>query len=634
MSDSSYGIRITTAMQKIADRFKSGTLQDTNPQDGSTPPFKNQFPQKVAAEKNLKRSNGPADIIDVSIDYRGPILYLCNQITRIYPKLEFKDAPALTPTSLLGYSLGVLYSLALLNDDENVRTKRSVYAREFSTDAELSSIIDDLRNLAVPPFMFDLIKQLGTTSDDRKSELHFVHSQACFDYKHDFGRTFPINIFFIASHIIASQPSNTHPEISLRTWYQTTVMETPEQRQVYHYLGTNPAQVYETNWFSNVLQQLYNPVTSRSNTLRPTLDVFNQGAQTHPDVAINNLNPYIYLLALDTTNRTKVSKTLNMISQSMFDHIEGCKPLGELQREVNGSSLMNHYIQNVLRPTYHHASIEVKEGDKHAPFSIKDKLKYLGTPKYVAKTPLAMPPSSIDLHKGLLLMSTDMYTSSKDPIKFEMYSDRYPPTMNIRHFLPLETRTDYVYQNIISGKLIETSELDSVAVPHPNPNNTVDRENSYFLESAIPISRITPIMLDVNAALNIVSRDTHDPMIPTVRCDLLDRSVDRIPLFGPDIVANIPEVLPGYKLTTNLSHTQFGCNSICYTLPEPSTTLTALDFPREIHAWSSYRYLNTNQHHMADLRDMKYMLLNLRTMFGTNVTLIETPHPSVCILQN
>lgn len=247
MSTSSYCIRLTKAMNDIAKRYSTTKVDDTNPQDGDSPPFENRYPQKVAIERNLKRSNGPSAVIDVQPDYRNIILYLVHYITRTYPSLDVKDAPALTPTSLLGYTLAIVYSLALLNDDENVRSQRSTHAREFSNDADLAEHINDIRQLAVPKFMLDLLNELGVGSDDRKPELKFCYNLACFDFTLDFGRALPINIFFIASHLIASLPSNTPPNDVLQLWYQSQVINTPENCRVYHYLGANPAQVYQTN---------------------------------------------------------------------------------------------------------------------------------------------------------------------------------------------------------------------------------------------------------------------------------------------------------------------------------------------------------------------------------------------------
>lgn len=634
MSDSSYGIRMTSVMTKIAERYPAGTPEDSNPQDGISPAFKNTYPSRVAAEMNIQSANGPDDIIDVCLDTRGIILYISHHITRLYPKLEFKDAPALTPTSLLGYCLGLTYALSLLNDDENVRSKRSVYAREFCTDVELAPLIDDLRNLAVPKFMLDLLKELRFGTDDRKPQLKFVYSHACFDFHHDFGRMLPINIFFIASHIIASQPSNSPPMTTLRTWYQTEVIATPVHRSVYHYLGANPANVYDTNWFSNVLQQIFNPVTSRSNTLRPTLDVFNQSAQNHIDTTIETINPYIYLLALDNTNRSKVIKTLNLISQALNDHVDDCTSLGKVQENIEGIGLLNHYYQNVLKPTYHSIPIEVPEDPKKATlYDLQKHQVYLGSKTHKLNTTMLCPPQNAEYEHGLFLAQNIEYDPAHDPIVYEQLNPRYPPTMNIRHFLPNGTRTDFIYQNIISGKLIEISELDSVAVPHPNPNNSIDRENRYFLESALPLSVIKPIQIAGDQPFCIIRRRQSNPMIPTVRFDLLDRSIDRIPLFGPHIGAHIPEILPGYTITQHLPDVEFACNSISYTIPEESTPVAISEYLHKIPAWSSYRYLNTQQFDTNNLRDKKYMLLNLRTMFGTNVTLIETQHPSQCIPQ-
>lgn len=573
MTQSAYGIQMNKALKELSDRFKTSHLEDTNPVNGQPPPYVNEYVSRVSAALNIAQSNGPDEIIDVQFDYRNSVLYIINCVTKQFPDYMIKPHPCLTPMSIIGYSLALLYALGLLNDDENIRSERSVYAKAFANDRLLGPVMNELRNLHVPPFMEQLLTSTTRSTDDRKQNLKFVYSLACFDYTHDFGRCFPINIFFLAHHFIATRQSNADITQTLNLWLTTQVMARPQGYNVAQYFGMDPNNVNETNWLSLVVLQAFNPTTTRLLTARPTLNQMNISPQRFDGINVDNLNPYMHLLCLDPQNIKEIRKILASISTAVKDIYPSAKTLTEIQQTEPNQQLLNHYYQGIIAPTCHTIPTpNVQTTSSTA--TIQSKVKFLTRQTFDPKLKFTQPKIETLLRPCLYRSTNDNYDEKKDPIEFIELNPFYPPIDNIRHFLPNDTKPQAIFQNIISGKMIETGELDSVAVPHINPHNSVIKENSFFLESAIPITRISPIIPGENLAIHQVARTVHDPTAPAVRMDLLQREIDRIPIFGPRIAAHIDTTIPGYTTKYNLPHTQFACNSIGYKIDTLTNTMT------------------------------------------------------------
>lgn len=630
MTQTAYNIRMDKALKALAERFKSTDLNITNPVNGQPPKYTNEYIEKVAASMNLARNVGPDAIIDVQFDYRNIILYIISHITKDYPDLVVRDHPCLTPMSFIGYCLALTYGLALLNDDENVRSVRSFHAQQFANDRNLGPVLNDIRNLAVPPFMNQILKSTTVSTDDRKPNLRFVYSLACFDFTHDFPRTIPINLFFAAHHVIATNQANTPVATLMNTWLNSEVMSQPAPTSVAQYIGMDPNYHTNLNWLSGPLLQMFNPTTGRSHTQRPTLNTINLKSQIHANYNVETLNPYVHVLCLDPQNIRVMRQTLASISHAISKLYPASKTLTEIQQSEPNQQLMNHYYQNVLPPTAHTVAPPPVTPQVVTP-TIESKCKFHVAEEFKTKYDLVQAqPDSLET-PCLYLSTGQVYKKDEDPVKYIIDDNIYPTSDHIRHFLPNDTKPENIYQNIITGKLIEVGELDSVAIPHINPHNSVLNENAHFLQSAIPITRARPIIPAANIAITEIARNQHDAHTPCVRIDLLVREYDRLPLFGPLLRTQIGEYLPGYKIVTNLPHVQFGCTSIGNTIDILNEKITPSSQKRLPLVWSSYRYLNVGPYTPAPLRTHIMFITNFRTLFGTNVTLKETEHPATLI---
>lgn len=627
-------MHIQRALQRIADRFKNEKIIDCVTQTGPKPKYINDFKNKVNVDENVTNSSGPVSTIDVQPDYRLPILAINYCITKEYPNMDIKPYPALTPIALMAYNLALLYIFALTNDDVNIRRRKSVYAHELTTSKHLDRIISRLRNLPVPPYMMQIINNLVSGFDERKENLRYVNSLACFDIEYDFGRTPPIIMYLIAHNLIASRPGNANPDEIFAEWANTRIMTAPFPLYVANYLGSHDQVDMYANWFSRVNRTLFNPVTNRTLTVRPTLMRVDTVPQIF-DVQTQDINPYIHLLGLDTENMAIIESDLISIASCISETYRNCPTIGSLVKFQKSTAILNHYYSNFPLPTWHHRTPVVKSATQcysnitSATYAKRIGFKVSAPPTLTKSIPI---PAETSLYEPVLyLVKNKKMKASDSCVKFkdfDIYSDIEP---DVRHFCPFESSNENIFSNIITGRAIETEELTSCAVPQPNPDNTVMTENCYFLESAIPLSQIVPITGTNGQQYPIVLTQHYPARLPAVRIDILDRAIDRLPIFGEDLHGPVEQGLPGYDPQEFVPHPQYACNSLCYTISEGATETSINAALRKVKAWSSYRYLNIHQNDNVASRNRKMMLVNFRTLHGTNITLVETAHPSVCI---
>lgn len=631
MASNSYNLHISQAVAAIAARYANNKIDESITFTAKVPMYKNTFIERLSCTDNFSMSNGPSAIIDVQPDYRNIILFLNYHITNEYPSIAIKEFPAMTPASLMGYCLAICYAYALINDDENVRTIKSDFAQDFKTTKGLDSILTELRRLPVPPFMVPLLQGLSAASDTRKPNIKFVYSLAGYDLDYDYGRSFPISVFFAAHNVIATKPSNIPPADALNEWAQTEIITAPKRLYVANYLGINVNDGHYLNWFADAMESLYNPVTARTNTLRPTFRTMNLYPQNYENTAIEDVNPYMYLLCMDPKNRRNSLNILKDISSCILSHYPSSQALGAIEHDTKGTEIINHYYQPLLLPTFHSIAPH-NAGQDQGSETYATRIGYKAELKVNANVTVPIPQNVNVYHPQLYLAHNDQYDPANDPIIPEQYQLTSDETHDIRHLCFSESKSESIYFNLITGKLIESCELDSVSVPQPNPRHPICTENSYFLESAVPFSHVKPQTHAAEEVYDIHARTEHDVLQPTVRIDYVNRAIDAIPLFGPATDEAIPAGnIPGFTFVTNITSTQFACNSFCYTIPEEMSTPKIDECTRKIRAWSSYRYINRKQSATLPIRNRKFMLLNFWTMFGTNTTLEETSHPSVNI---
>lgn len=632
MSQTSYNIHITRALQNIASRFKNDIAPESVTQIGPIAQYKNTFTQQVSVDENVSGNTGPVAIIDVQPDYRNIILSLNYYITSQYPDMNFKPYPAMTPTALMAYYLALFYGFALLNDDNNIRKTQSAYSHMITTTRNLDRFLYKLRRFPVPPFIAEMLNGLQHGHDQRKQNLRYVNTFACFDLLLDFGRT-PSILMYLAGHdIIASNQANTPVSTLLEIWYNTVIMSQPNALTVGNYLGVYDQEEMYINWFAQINRTLFNPVTNRTQSVRPTL----MPAPLYPQQLGNDstlVNPYIHLLGVTQENILVIENVLTSIASCVSASFKDTKELGSLISKTPGNMILNHYYSPLPLPTWHKTTLGKVTAPKLLSAEGFAARIHFKVPQKKATATIQPLPSKNEYTPALLLIKADKYDATKSAVKYESFNIMNDVTPDIRHFCPFETGSQEIHSNVTLGRHIECDELTSTDVPQPNPSNTIMCENGFFLESAYPIAQIRTLNYtrDSNIIHSIRQRTEHNSRRPVVRMSLVDRSIDRIPRFGPQVPGPIPETLPGYDIVENIPFTSAASSSICYRVRSGQHAPTVPTGIVNVSAWSSYRYYNPNSTPDVPIQSRKFLLLNFRTLHGTNVTLVETPHPALCI---
>lgn len=610
----------------IGKRFENLLPTEANLQTAPVPLYSNNYAQRVRIENNACLSDNLTAIIDVQPDFRNIILYINYYVTKEYPDYIVKGTPFMSPPAFTAYCLALVYGYALLNDDENVRTEQSAYVRDFSTTANLDTIKTMIRRLHVPTFMVPLLNGLAVSIDERKPDLKYVYSLASFDLEYDFGRAPPISLFFTAHNLIATQAANQPPATITQLWLNTELMTAPLALRVSNYLGI-VQEAYHINWFAQSCYSLFNPVTIRTVTVRPTFSPIHLYSQ-ELNVERSDVNPYIHLLLMDPDNHQTTEKALNNISRNILEFEPNPIMLGEIEFNSKGNQLISHYYQRYQIPTFNLSTNRIVIANQVRPRDYTIRQKLLVPVKSIPKVPLKMPPASDTFLSTLYLTNGIPYMAANDPDFYREFNTHVDLTDRVRHLAPFETMTQELFFNIIHGKLIESEELDSSSVPQPNPDHHISIENSYFLESAVPFSAIH---IPTGENVNIINRINRPDADIQVRVDLYNRALNRLPLYGQQLRDYVPAALKGFDRVTDIPTSSRASNTISYLINSGTATT---EVKHRIHAWSSYRYINTKQDVTVNIRNRKLMILNFRTLFGTNATLIETNHPSRIIPQS
>lgn len=629
MANSAYHIQANAKAKALGERFKNLLPTDANLDLGPTPKFENRYPEMISIEQNIEVSTGPNAIIDVQMDFRNCIQYICYHVTKMYSQFDARPQPFITPPSMTGYCLALIYLQGLLNDDDNVRMMESDYARDFNSSFNIKEIKAHLRKLYVPPFMIPLLNGLAVSIDERRPDIKYVYSLAAFDILYDYGRTPPISVFFTAHNILASQAANQPPLTINNLWFNTQIMSTPLNLYVANYLGLGLEHNFK-NWFSQLCTSLFNPVTMRFNTIRPTFGTIPYVSQDFQGTS-ENVNPYIHLLGLDSRNSRASLKALRDISSSMHQLLNTSTFIGTIEYNDVGNQLTSHYYEKLVIPTFNQCTptAAVTETDVT---TVARNLKFLQLQESIPQNEIKFPDES-QLKNTTLYLSTGIkYDPTKDPDTARLFNEETDVLNRVRHLSPFETKREELFFNIIHGKVIQIEELDSTCVPQPNPDSTARIENSYFLESAIPFTHIIPINC---GEIQLFERAQNNVRWPTVRCCFYDRTKDTIPYYAPTtkVNKNTP-FFKSFDKITNIPDTSRACNSLNYTIESEHATTEIPQELRKIYAWSCYRFINPQQNSSVHIRNRKFMLTNMRTLYGTNATLVETDHPANIIPQS
>lgn len=119
-----------------------------------------------------------------------------------------------------------------------------------------------------------------------------------------------------------------------------------------------------------------------------------------------------------------------------------------------------------------------------------------------------------------------------------------------------------------------------------------------------------------------------------VRISLRNIASNRIPSFNNRVAepADTPIQISGFHRTEHVGRLNRAPNTACFTHGSLNQAETTTRFQDPfIHAWNSYRNINSNLSPDATRAEKINFILDFRPLYGTNVTLAKSRHPFLII---
>lgn len=606
-------------LNKLSAKYaKPESAPDSAPQ----PPPKNDLFDRISIEQRLQLDTGFDATIDVQPDFRFIVLALIFHVNKLYLLLEQKNRPLLTPPSLLAYCLFIINGFFLVCDKYGRHTP-SQHAREFLNDTDGNQMLEVLLRCYVPSFVLDILRGLAPTVLPRRPGIELVPTFAGFSFEHDFGRFFPPQMFTIAHTIAASVRGNSDPDDILKMWFDSPLVSYDTTTiKVGHLLGAgiDGSGRYE-NWFQSACIGVFNPVVLRSLSQRPTFQRIPYTAHTLP---MTNTNPYVLNLNADEQNVSSSMMFLESFSDLARSDLSASYQLGGIFSVVSGINIVTHAYSDFSLPTWHFKPTG-SHNDTKSPKDFATAINFMTRDISNNKSKIQFPTDASTITQQLYLVEKKDYSPSDDPDILVSFDPRIHVFNPWRLFDPFDYLPSKFVFTLVCGLLIETLEIDGFEIPHPNLRSSLREDNSQYLQSAVCLDDIRKAT--IYGAHPVVRRSVTRDDKQKASLSLYDMARNRLGSVGLTVAdPTVPAFIPGFSLAPNVFKFDRLFNKSGYRVNGESSPLPG----QLITAWSCYRHVAPDAPRVDDDTSINlsklYMLLDLRTVFGTDVTLAQVEH--------
>jgi len=532
----------------------------------------------------------------------------------------------ITPASLTAYCMSIIYGYALISDSENIRTVKSSHADEFLDNPARRDLLIELERCHVPNFLKNILTGLTSTFDPRRPDILYVNTLAAFSLHHDYGKSFPISMFIKAHHLVATRPSNTDPNAIFQQWASLPITTGTVSLEIAQLIGSHLSNGTYDNWLLQRIRTLFNPVTSRNNTSRPTFAPL----PTFPlETDSWTVNPYIYLLNASDNNIFETLKFTRSFSAIVNEQMKGSTQLGSMFDSPSGVQIMTHFYHGAALPTWHYYKVQDTTDEIPAP-TFASAIGFLTTPKAGSDTnSLPFPTDDTTIDPELYLVKKGKNKKSNDERTAILFSSKYHVLPDVRYFDPYAYTPTTLPFTMMTGLSIESEEIDGFTVPQPDLTSSLYDENAHTLQSAVPLILVMKATQLGSAKTTALSRASRSTTNPQVSMNLYDSSVNMLPTFNTTVEEQRPTTgLYAFKATGPLTKFSRAFNRIAYKLSSQELVESIHAPPNSLYLWSSYRYININVARNTPLVSRIFMIANFRTIYGTNVTMSQSVHPA------
>ena len=614
-------------------------------------------------------------IIDVFPNMTPILMYVMLMSIRHANATQQREHSKSSVATICMYHMTIVYGFFLIGD-MSVRPASSAHARSWSEISWKSEFAEFLLSLPMPEFLVPILSQFHCFETDRTRNVFFVPSAAGYDHDQFFGRVFPLNMFAAIHDCTATLPGNSSKIDVLRDLYSRvlyTITDPGFTCVIPDLIGvtidqtTNTTANHMNSKLLQVFNSLINPVLFRDFQRRSTLAALSFKAPVYPT---NNINAYDMLFSATPANIRELKVILQAVS-AIFDNAVPCKTtLGLFIASGSTGAITKHGYSTFALPTWAHNDNSTKTNlfnaiTTHTLVSEEERaadICFLQRPAnpvahthqvtdviYVKNdTPdVSVPlPANHSLNRAFpwtLRYNTEQSASwpthnNNDLIQFSDELHTAPSC------LVLDTDGDQTmsaYLALLTGKIIESFELDGTTIEMPNAAKSLGMQNCMFADSAIAYKYVRPgsAYRPCNAGtflppLNRAAPNSQ-PRLPAASF-LHDRTMVMLPHIQPTIhEAPIGNSVPGLTPRPLVRILRYAQSFIGFRTVSSSSNTAALDAvpgmpEKSLMLWSPYTYTpyESDNWPIPDHSDSRhYYLTNLRSIFGTDTNLIQAKHP-------
>nr|QOX06027.1 capsid protein [Lentinula edodes partitivirus 2] len=638
MSTKSFEIPASVKAARVKTRFRPATEQ---PKGASTPAVKDNLRARIGLDRKHDVSDGLPLTVDTQPDFRWILMCIMYYANLYYSSIDVKNRSKTSPATLVVYFMSIIYA-HLLVSDLFLRHTPSHWANDFMNQAYRREYLEFLLSLPVPDILMKFIETLTCTTDPRRPHVQFCPSFAGFSHYHDFGRFFPVSIFMHCHTIFATTKATDQTESVLAKLLQKT---TATALSIAMYFGqmlssTSNSLDYESKLYQSFLA-LVNPIIERSIQRRNTFAPTNITPITYTDIKL--VNPYVMALQCTEDDVTEMQTVLESVAASLDTILPMKGQLGTLYDSLSGIDILRHGYSSYALPTWHYGT--VKAPTSSAPSKIQSakeraaSMKFLQTVSPSNATELKYPTDASTINKILYLVKKVTKTDNfPDPATgFRSFHATYDVAPRIRVLDPYDTNVSVLDTVVLCGLIIESMEIDASVVLHPDLDSSLDEENSQVLQSAVPLQMVRRGTFfnggTTTAAVEAVLRTITTHASQKASTILYDAGESRLGVFDLHVDQAVPTDLPAFRVRDNTSwfsrmHNRFAFKTHERDVENDDVQTRAAN--GVLVCWSPYRYVPRTWT-AASQAEHTYMLLNFRTIYGSNVPLTEIAHPNTVI---
>lgn len=610
--------------------------------------------------------------VDVFPNQIPIITYIMHLASSASNAADHKDKSKSSLATFCLYYAAVFQAFFLLND-LHVRPNPSAHASAWSTISWKNDFATWLLNLPVPEPLEILFSQLSATQTEKTKNVFFVPSAAGFSLQHFLGRFVPLQFFAAIHDCICSLPGNSRPIDIWHDLLPRTVLELDENIipnktsiTVADILGVsianNIGSYVSSKWFQ-CFHSIFQPTLFRDFHRRSNLAPLDLTTPSYDDV--EDLNAYDILFSSTKGNLRELKTVLQHVSSVLTSTVKCTKTLTQVIAASSGHHILHHAHSTFALPTWianTDTETEVLQTITRlaatTPTARATGMKFLKAPAATTEyqTVTAATATSTDdtatidsltYPWSIVSLTTNTTPSpiNSDFVIFDDAVDTYPRCLVLD---TISASTLSAHLATLTGKTIETFEIDGTTIPMPNVDRPLALQNCLFADSAIPLRHVLPateFRLRTTDLPPVKKRHLPRASNSLAASSLLyDRTKVNLPQLPAHTIAGqsqirdpaAPAGLPGMTTTgfTNwLAYAQsfFGLHTKISAATTDADLVPNTDENR-LYVWSPYTYTSFEDANPTNLtpdlsENRTYFLTNLRTVFGTDTNLVETVHP-------